>query len=188
MRCSLAPIGHAGDVQRVLVVPDEELDPRVRTAARTLLDAAFEGRFDHHDWDHTCGGLRVLLVDDEQLLAHAALVPRRLRVGRRWFTAGYVEGVAATPRRRGLGTAVMRGVDRAVHAGYELGALSTGEHGFYERLGWERWRGPTSVIDGDRDARTPDDDDGVMVLRTAATSAIDLDAAIACESRTGDVW
>ena len=48
---------------------------------------------------------------------------------------------------------------------FELGALATGRWSFYERLGWERWRGPTFARDGDEVIRTEDDDDAVMVLR-----------------------
>ena len=39
-------------------------------------------------------------------------------------------------RGQGYGTAVMREVGTVVDAAFELGALGTGEHHFYERLGW----------------------------------------------------
>ena len=76
-----------------------------------------------------------------------------------------------------------------VRGHFELGALSSGEWGFYERLGWERWRGPTFVRtpNGTRQ-RTVEDDDGVMVLRCAATRDIDVTADITCEARSGDSW
>ena len=35
---------------------------------------------------------------------------------------------------------------------------------------------------------TPEDDGGVMVLRTPAVGTVDLTAIIACEWRRGDVW
>jgi aminoglycoside 2'-N-acetyltransferase I len=37
--------------------------------------------------------------------------------------------------------------------------------------------------------RTPDDDDGIMILRTTRTPAgLDPAGPIACEWRAGDVW
>ena len=59
-------------------------------------------------------------------------------------------------------------------------------HHFYERLGWQRWLGPTYVRRSDGVVRTPDEDDGVMVLVTA--TAVDLTAPITCEERPGDDW
>ena len=70
----------------------------------------------------------------------------------------------------------------------ELGALSTGTHAFYKRLGWEEWRGPT-FVDGPRGReRTPDDDGGIMILRTSSSPHLDLDGEIVCDWRRGDVW
>jgi aminoglycoside 2'-N-acetyltransferase I len=105
--------------------------------------------------------------------------------------AGYVEAVAADPRggRRGLGSAVMREINAVIVAEYELGALSTGSHPFYERLGWVRWLGPTFVRAADGEVtRTEEDDDGLMVLPTPSLPSPDLEAPIICEWREGDVW
>ena len=54
------------------------------------------------------------------------------------FRAGYVEAVAVAPghQRSGLGTAVMAALAAVIHERFELGVLSSGEWGFYERLGW----------------------------------------------------
>jgi aminoglycoside 2'-N-acetyltransferase I len=71
---------------------------------------------------------------------------------------------------------------------YPLGALSAGTHALYESLGWELWRGPT-FVDGPRGReRTPDDDGGVMILRTPRSPRLDLDGALVCDWRPGDVW
>ena len=80
----------------------------------------------------------------------------------------------------------MRAAGDIVHAEYELGALSTGAHEFYERLGWTRWQGPTFVRRGERTVRTPDEDDGVMVLVTDLD--VDLTSSITCEEHAGDDW
>jgi aminoglycoside 2'-N-acetyltransferase I len=75
-----------------------------------------------------------------------------------------------------------------VRSTFELGVLSTGLWDFYERCGWERWRGPTFVRHGDGIVRTEDDDDGIMVLRFGRSRSADLTAAITCERRAGDDW
>jgi hypothetical protein len=72
---------------------------------------------------------------------------------------------------------------------YEFGALSTGSHRFYERLGWERWSGPTFVRTGHGLVRT--EDDGVMAMRIprfGSSTGLDLTAPISCEARSGAYW
>ena len=71
-------------------------------ALRRLLFGAFGGRFEEHDWEHTLGGVHVLAVeDDDQVVAHAAVVPRVLSTGGGELRTGYVEGVATRADRRG---------------------------------------------------------------------------------------
>jgi hypothetical protein len=48
-------------------------------------------------------------------------------------------------------------------------------------------RGPTFADTSDGRARTPADDGGVMVLRTQRSPRLDLDDAIVCDWRPGDV-
>lgn len=157
---------------------------------RRLLDRAFDGDFSAEDWQHSLGGWHVVVADGDVALAHAAVVPRTLQVADRPLRAGYVEAVGTVPgrRRAGLGSLAMTEVSTVLHSDFEMGALSTGAHGFYERLGWERWRGPTFVRHGTELIRTEDDDDGVMVLRFGASKDIDLTAPLACEERPGDDW
>jgi len=81
---------------------------------------------------------------------------------------------------------VMRAITAIVRAAYALGALGTGAFGFYERLGWERWRGPSFVRTPEGLVRTEADDGFLMVLQTPPP--LDLDAPISCDWRTGDVW
>jgi aminoglycoside 2'-N-acetyltransferase I len=154
------------------------------------MDAAFGARFSDDDWDHALGGTHVILEDGDLIVAHAAVVPRLLEVDGRPVWSGYVEAVATTPYRQsaGLGSLVMSEVAALLRQAYELGALSTSRHAFYERLGWERWRGPTYVREPTRLVRTKDEDDGVMVLRFSPRVVVDLASSITCESRTGDDW
>ena len=163
---------------------------------RRLLWAAFddddpEEAFTEADWEHALGGVHVILDDDGAIVAHASVVTRELHVGGRPLRTGYVEAVATDPARqgRGLGTTVMREIGAIIRDRFELGALGTGEQGFYERLGWRIWRGASFVRASDGDRPTPDEDGFIMVLRTPLTPA-DLDETdpISCEWRPGDVW
>ena len=175
----------------VRVCLSDELDARERTAIRALLDAAFARDFDDDDWAHALGGTHALVEADGAVVAHASVVPRVLDVGMQPVRAGYVEAVAVLPARQGagLGTAVMRAIGNVVAREFELGALSSGEWRFYEAFGWERWRGPTWVRHPHgRLERSPDDDDGVMILRTPTSPPIDLFAPLTCDARRGDAW
>jgi aminoglycoside 2'-N-acetyltransferase I len=178
-------------VVEVSVLREEDVAPALIGTLRALTFAAFGGRFDEHDWQHTYGGTRVVAVEDGEPVAAGAVVPRLLVVGDRPFDTGYVEGVATAPGRHGagLGTAVMSACAAVVRDHFELGALSTGAQPFYERLGWERWRGPTYVrLDAGRVERTPGEDDSLMVLRTGPSADLDLTASISCPARAGDDW
>lgn len=169
---------------------DSEIGADVLAKIRRLVFEAYAGDFADEDWEHTYGGWRVVAFDDGAPVSHAAVVPRRLQVAERTFQVGYVEAVA-TPverRRQGLGALVMTHATKLVQTTFEMGALSTGSHSFYERLGWERWRGPSYVRDGVALVRTPDEDDGLMVLRYGPSAEIDLAAPIVCERRSGDDW
>jgi aminoglycoside 2'-N-acetyltransferase I len=159
-------------------------------ALRSLLDAAFDGRFTDEDWSHTVGGVHVLVRRGDLIVAHAAVVPRTLVAGQRSFSTGYVEGVAtrADSRHRGHATEVMRAAGDVITRSYDLGALSTGVPELYTPLGWESWQGPTYVNSPTGRRRTKDEDDGVMVLRTGHTRTLDLTAELTCDWRTGDVW
>ena len=160
------------------------------TQIHALLLEAFEGDFDPEDWEHTLGGTHVVALDGDVAVAHAAVVARVLEVDGRPFRTGYVEGVATSPARHGegIGSLVMQDVAEVVTSEFELGGLGTGRHSFYERVGWEQWRGPTYVRRGAELVRTEEDDDGVMVLRFGPSQAVDLTAAISCEERAGDDW
>jgi aminoglycoside 2'-N-acetyltransferase I len=127
---------------------------------------------------------------DGKILAHASVVERELHVGGRPVQAGYVEAVATDPDHQGrsLGTRVMRDVMSYIQERFELGALGTGSHHFYERLGWLTWRGPSSVRTDDGTQRTPDEDGYILVLPTPSSPHLDLTAPISCEWRPGDVW
>ncbi|MFP4513863.1 MAG: GNAT family N-acetyltransferase [Acidimicrobiales bacterium] len=172
---------------RIEVARTDELSAVVLEDIRALMDAAFDGDFTDDDWSHSLGGWHVMAWDGDDVLSHASLVERRLFVDDRALRGGYVEAVGTAPAHqgRGLGRAVMGPIGQLILERFDLGALSTSAHGFYEGLGWERWQGPTSVRHPRRVVRTPDEDDGLMVLRTPACLDLDLTGSLACEKPVG---
>ena len=161
---------------------------------RQIMRLAFwedeEERFTDADWEHALGGIHVVLDIGGEIVAHAAVVERELHVDGRPLRTGYVEAVATTPARQGegFGSRVMTAVDEIIGERYELGALGTGRHHFYQRLGWLTWMGPLFVRMPDGPHRTPDEDGYILVLETPTSPQLDLRAPISCEWRPGDVW
>jgi aminoglycoside 2'-N-acetyltransferase I len=157
---------------------------------RSLLDRAFDEEFTEEDWEHTLGGWHAIVSDGGAVVSHAAVVPRELVAAGRPMPTGYVEGVATAPSRmgEGLGSLVVGRITSLVRDQFELGALSTGLHHFYEQLGWERWQGQTFALRDGEMIRTEEDDDGIMVLRFGPSRDLDLTASLSCENRSGDAW
>ena len=181
-----------GGRQPVQSLSTQELSALELIELRTLLRVAFDGDFSDDDWAHALGGRHFLATCEGAIVAHAAVVARELRIGERLLHSGYVEGVAVAEqwRRRGYGHSVVAQATKYITERFELGALSAAErhHGFYGRLGWRRWRGPTAVMVEGLARPTPEGDGGVMVLKTPTTGELDLDATLACDWRAGDVW
>ena len=159
-----------------------------------MLDAAFgtdeDERFGDDDWQHGLGGVHFVLEVDGRIVAHASVVERELHVGDRALRTGYVEAVATAPDRQGqgFGSIVMTDATAYIREAFELGALGTGRHAFYERLGWRTWRGPAFVRTPDGSRRTPDEEGFILVLETVMSPPLDLDSPISCDWRPGDVW
>lgn len=163
-------------------------------AIRDLLFVAFgsdeDEAFTEDDWQHAIGGRHFVLEIGGRIVAHASVVERVIRVARQPLRTGYVEAVAteAEHQGQGLGSRLMEEVDRYIREDFELGVLGTGRHHFYERLGWRTWRGPSSVLTAEGSRPTPDEDGYILVLATPHSPPLDLDDAISCEWRPGDVW
>jgi aminoglycoside 2'-N-acetyltransferase I len=170
-----------------------ELTPEQLVDIRDLLWTAFppgEEAFTEDDWQHGIGGEHFWLELDGSIVSHASVIERELHVDDRPIRTGYVEAVATAPDRQrlGFGSVVMQEVNRYIRETFELGALGTGEHGFYERLGWQAWRGPTAVRTPSGPRRTPDEDGLILVLFTPSSPTLDVSASISCDWRPGDVW
>ena len=105
----MAPPEAAGLV-RVTRAHTAELSAEDLTAARTLLEAAFDDlppdeRFGDTDWEHALGGQHVLAHDGAVLVGHGSLVQRRLLHRGRALRVGYVEAVATAAGHRRQGWA-----------------------------------------------------------------------------------
>jgi aminoglycoside 2'-N-acetyltransferase I len=179
---------------RLRRVPTPDLAASEITIIRALLVAAFgseeDERFDDDDWEHALGGLHFVLDLDGEIVSHASVVERELHVGGRPVRTGYVEAVATAMDRQGagFGSLVMADVTSYIRERFELGALGTGRHHFYERLGWQTWVGPAFVRTADGPRRTPDEEGYILVLPTSSSPSFDPAASISCDWRQGDVW
>jgi predicted acetyltransferase len=179
---------------RLRALASEEVEPELLGELTALCEAAFDEPFGPV-WDRVGPGIHVVASADGRVTAHAMIIDRRIYLGHepdQALDVGYVENVATWPKlqRGGHGTAVMREIGRLIGQEYALGALATGSNGFYERLGWETWRGPTYVrmLDGQR-VRSADEDGDVMVLRTPRSpSDLDLNGPIAIDWRPEEPW
>ena len=176
----------------IRVLPSAELTPADWSELTDLCVAAFDEPWGDY-WESIGPGVHVIGSDDEgRILAHAAIVDRLLYPGDAVLRSGYVEAVAVLPglQRQGHGTQVMEVIDRMVDEGYELGALGTGSHAFYARLGWVTWQGPTWIRERDGSLlRSTDEDGDIMVRRTPTTPPdLDLSGPIAVDWRPGEVW
>ena len=184
----------APDGVRLRRVSTPDLTPAETAAVRVLLAVAFgpdeDDRFTDQDWEHAVGGLHFVLDLGGEVLAHAAVVERDLHVDGRPLRTGYVEAVATAPDRQGigLGSLLMADVTSYIRETFELGALGTGRHHFYERLGWLTWAGPSFVRTADGVQPTPEDDGYILVLPTPSSPPLDRTGSISCDWRPGDVW
>lgn len=174
-------------------VASHELTTREIASLRALFDAAWPGpddAFSDEDFEHAMGGVHFVVEHDEDIVSHASVVERLLHTSGHRLKTGYVEAVATLPshQRRGHGSAIMRQVGAHIDETFQLGALGTGEHGFYLRLGWLVWNGPTMVRTDRGEVPTPEEDGFVLVRLTPTTPRLDLAAPISCDWRPGDVW
>lgn len=174
-----------------------ELSAADVVALRGLFSAAWpsggdpDEAFDDDDFAHAMGGRHWLAELDGRIVSHVAVVERRLEVDGTPLRTGYLEAVATLPAHegRGLASHLVRQADTWLVSRFELGGLATGSPGFYERLGWQLWQGPTWVRGQDGGlARTDDADGAILVLRTATTPALEVTGTLACDWRAGDVW
>jgi aminoglycoside 2'-N-acetyltransferase I len=165
----------------------EELSPAHRAEIISLCAAAYEEDFDRL-FKLLPGSTHVLARLEGRLVSHAEWVTRWLQPeGQGLLRTAYVEAVATAPEYQGCGfaTAVMKEVAAQI-GDYDLSALSPFDVAYYERLGWELWRGPLAVRTESGLLSTPDEE--VMILRLAGTPNLDLSSRLTAEWRDGELW
>lgn len=183
----VGPVAKDAAIQTIELIDSDALRTEERAAIIALCTAAFAEDFANL-FALLPGSRHLLLHIDGIVLAHACWVTRWLHpAGHAPLRTAYIEAVAVHPghQRRGLGSVLMRRIAEEI-AGYDLGGLSPASRGFYERLGWEMWRGPLAIRHGAELLPTPDE--GLLILRTRHTPPLDLDAAISAEWREGELW
>jgi aminoglycoside 2'-N-acetyltransferase I len=167
-----------------------ELDEATRAAVISLCINAhqeedFRNLFSYLPPD----GLHVLADLGEELVGHAVVTTRWLQpLEGPLLRTAYVDAVATSPahQRQGIGSAVMTHLAAAL-GDYDVACLETERVSFYERLGWERWRGPLAGRSDDGLIPTPDQP-GVMVLRLSRTPELDPDTLLTIEVHPARIW
>lgn len=180
-------------VHTARLIHTSDLDAETLHSAHQLIVTAFDDEPDNYsesDWEHALGGMHAIIGYHGSVIAHAAVVQRRLLHSGEALRCGYVESVAVHPewRGQGLGHAVMNAIEQVIKGAYQLGALAASKAGepLYLSRGWLRWEGSTSAITPTGLIATPDDDGSIFVLPTRLD--VDVAADIACDWRDGDVW
>jgi aminoglycoside 2'-N-acetyltransferase I len=134
-------------------------------------------------------GLHVLASRDRELVGHAVVTTRWLQPqGHPLLRTAYVDAVAVLPSQQGhgVGSAVMRHL-ASLLGEYDIACLETDRAAFYERLGWEEWRGPLAGRSDSGLIPTPDQD-GVMILRLPRTPELDLGSLLTIEAYATRIW
>jgi aminoglycoside 2'-N-acetyltransferase I len=135
------------------------------------------------------GGRHFLAYRGRELVSHAVVTTRWAQPeGLRVLKTAFVDAVATLPTHQGLGYA-SAAMDRlAAEIGdYEIACLQTDRPGFYERLGWEIWRGPLAGRSEHGLVPTPEQR-GVMVLRLPRTPPLDLETQLTIEAQPTRIW
>jgi aminoglycoside 2'-N-acetyltransferase I len=170
----------------ISLVHTAHLGPHWLAEVRDLCDLAFDD-YDDETFQHALGGTHAMVRHDNVLVAHGAVVLRRLCLGDRWLRCGWIESVATHPAHRGLGYAhkVMAALETLAPA-YDLMGLCASEAGraLYESRDWIQWRGPASVLSPDGIRPTPDEDSIYVQTRRP----VDFGGPIVCDWREGEVW
>jgi len=127
---------------------------------------------------------------NDLFVCHALWVTRYLQPGTNpILRTAYIEAVAteAHVRKRGFASAMMKYAIGEIQD-YELAALSPSRVEYYERLGWERWRGPLFIRTKEGKLMPSLDDEEVMIHRLPQTPILDLNAPLSAEWREGELW
>ena len=136
------------------------------------------------------GGWHFLAYRGEQLVSHALVTTRWLQPeGQPELKTAYIDAVATLPAVQGQGyaSALLRQMAKDIDSEYVIACLETERITFYERLGWEVWRGPLAGRGKDGLIHTPDQT-GIMILRLSQTPPLELDRGLTIEDQGARIW
>ncbi len=166
-----------------------QLDALARATIVELCTAAHQADFSHLFYYLPADGLHFIAYFDEEIVSHAVVTTRWLQPEwRPLLRTAYVDTVATLPgfQGRGYGTSVMRELAANISA-YEIACLTADRRDFFERLGWQRWRGPRAGRSGSELIPTPAQLN-VMILRLPKTPPLDLDRLLTIDTQAGRIW
>ncbi|MCK5000428.1 MAG: GNAT family N-acetyltransferase [Anaerohalosphaera sp.] len=153
-------------VLELKVVAESEMDPATDAAIKQTLVTCFPHRHEEFSQVRTIGNVPVLttvIMDDEQALAHVAVIERTIKVGHLSIRVAGVASVCVLDghRGKGLGDRVIKAaIKEAKNAGFDLGILFCAENvkAVYERNGWVdiTKRRCTRHFDGTSEDMTPE--------------------------------
>jgi aminoglycoside 2'-N-acetyltransferase I len=172
----------------IRVISSKELSQAENTAILEVCNRAYEEDFGPI-LDTFSGATHVLGYFQNILVSHALWVTRWLQVDDApALRTAYVEAVATEPayQRRGFATAIMQRLAQEIQD-FDLAALSPFSAEYYQRLGWELWRGPLLIRQDGALIPTPDDEE-VMIMRLPNTPPFELTARLSAEWREGELW
>jgi len=132
----------------------------------------------------------ILAYLNGKLVSYVAIITRWIQMSNGpLLRTAYVEGLATDLAFRGNGfaTQVMRRFITEAQD-YDFGALATGSHGFYERLGWRLWEGPLYTRKDNELIAMPEEQGCVMVYTLPKTPPLDIAAPLSIEWRELEPW
>ena len=169
----------------------EDLNEEVRASIIQVCIAAHqENDFKNLFTYIPSGGWHFLASHEDQLVSHAVVTTRWLQPeGYPLLKTAYIDAVATLPvyQGQGYGSALIRQLASDVDREYVIACLETEKTGFYERLGWQIWRGPLAGRSEQGLIPTPDLR-GVMILRLSKTPPLDVASALSIECQSGRIW
>jgi aminoglycoside 2'-N-acetyltransferase I len=136
------------------------------------------------------GGWHFLAYRAEELVSHAMVTTRWLQPeGHPLLKTAYIDAVSTLPRYQGLGygSGLMRQLAIDIDREYDVACLETERETFYERLGWQTWRGLLAGRSEEGLIPTPDQR-GIMILQLSQTPTLDLDSGLSIECQAGRIW
>ena len=168
----------------------EELNAVTRAAIIELCVAAHQEEDFKNLFSYIpSGGRHFLAYREGELVSHAVVTTRWLQPENQpILKTAYVDAVATLPayQGQGYGSAVMQYLAKNIDD-YTIACLETEHSSFYERLGWELWRGALGGRNDQGLIPTPEQT-GIMILRLAGTPALNLDGLLTIECEGGRIW